>query len=578
MSLREQMGQLLMIDIRQWGADAEGNPVEFIEMNEDVATLIAGLQPGGVILFRENLIDTEQTVRLTEGLQHAGAKLPLFIGVDQEGGYITRLRYGTEMPGNLALGAAGEAEFVEQANDVMGRELRVLGINFNFSPVVDLYSGTDKPVINIRSYGDNPETIGRFAAAAIQGLHSQEIITAAKHFPGHGHTTADSHSGLVTADCDQYRWKRIDRVPFAMAITAGTDAIMTAHIVVPSLDDAKLVSRKDGRRIGTPATLSKPILTGILRNEMGFKGLIVTDALGMKAVSEHVEPTQAVVLSILAGSDVILMPISIKGPKEVESLQILMDEVVLEAGHNPELSRRITESAGRIVVLKQKKLMNRPAVSVDEARQIVGCPAHKKMEKQLAERAVTVIRNDGVLPLSLESSRHILLITETDARNRIMSDEIGKLSKAAGVTGVTIQAVKVCFEDPVSPELKTQLRSADCILVATYNLNRRATLPNAIAALANQLGKQLVTISTHNPYDIACIPAAKANIAIYGITGYDVNTKRNAFECNIRAGVRTIFFSASKPELFNSPCGTLPVTIKDQSDKVLYPSGHGLTY
>ena len=569
MSEKEKIGQLMMVDFRYWN----GKP--FITMNEEVEKVIKDYKFGGIILFRENVKNKVQGTNLVNKLQQSTSNFPLFIGIDQEGGYVTRLQDGTEMPGNMALGAANDYENTKEVGAIIGKELNALGVNMNFGPVVDVNSNQKNPVIGVRSFGDNPKAVGNMANAYIDGLHSENIMATLKHFPGHGNTASDTHVGLATVNYSRSQWEKIDKVPFEMAINNGADLIMTAHVLVPSLDNMKVKSKKDGALIGLPATLSKPIMTGILRGKMKFKGLIITDALNMDAISENFGESQAIIRSILAGADIVLMPTEISNVKQLKNLDKIYSDISLKMKGNKELSRRVEESVKRIIELKMKKglmktenLLRNP----EYANKIIGSKGNKLVEKNAAERGITLIKNENILPMDLTKNKKVLFIAETRARGNIMENEAMKIEK-----DIKIRKISANYKNGLTEEIKKEIKNSNYIVLATYNLKKNTRI-NEIIEYANKNKKKLVTVSTRNPYDIIYTPRVKANIAIYGITGFDItNNSRNSLEANIRAGIRTIFVGEDKIML-NNPTAKLPIDIKDDTGKILYNRGFGLNY
>lgn len=568
MSDREKLGQLMMLDFRYW------NKKPFITMNSEVKKIIGDYELGGVILFRENLVDKEQTVKLINDMQNISKKIPLFIGTDQEGGYVTRLQQGTEMPGNMALGASRNLELAYEVGASIGTELNALGINFNFAPVVDVNSNQNNPVIGVRSFGDNPKLVGDMASSYINGLQGEGIISTIKHFPGHGNTEVDTHIGLATVNYDKKQWENIDKIPFQMAIDKGVDAIMTAHVIISALDNTKIRSKKDGTLIGTPATLSKPIMTGILRAKMNFSGIIITDALNMHAISKNFGEAESVERSILAGGDIMLMPVIVRNQEDIKKLEALYTNILKKMEFNKELKNRVEESVVRVIELKLKKGLVKK-INVDEkikkAKKIVGSKKNKRLEKIVAERGITLIKNENVLPMNLEEGKKILLIAETKTRGNIMENEILKIEK-----NVEIKKILTNYKDGLTEKTKNKMKNSDYIVLATYNLKNNTRI-NEIIRFSNKNNKKMVTISTRNPYDIIYTPTVKANIVIYGITGFDqTNNGRNSLESNIRAGIRIIFEGSDGSSV--SPEGKLPVNIKGINGEIIYKFGHGLTY
>jgi len=316
-------------------------------------------------------------------------------------------------------------------------------------------------------------------------------------------------------------------------------------------------------------------MTGVLRDEMKFKGIIVTDALNMHAISENFGQSEAIIRSILAGSDVMLMPTQISNEKELKNLDKIYNDILLEMKANKELSRRIDESVKRIIGLKIKKgLMKTENLLRDpeNARKVVGSKENKLVEKVAAERGITLIKNENILPMDLTINKKVLFIAETKSRGNMMESEAMKIEGDIKVTKIATN-----YKVGLTSEIQREIKKSDYIVLATYNLKNNTTVEQIIN-FANKNNKKLVTISTRNPYDIIYTPTTKVNIAIYGITGFDItNNGRNSLEANIRAGIRTIFVGEDKTML-NTPTAKLPIEIKDDSGKVLFKRGYGLTY
>src|SRR5690606_18255776 len=344
---------------------------------------------GGVIYFNwtDNIgtpLDAKQVNALSNGLQKIAMKqrmkIPLFNSTDQEGGMVARVTEpATVFPGNMAAGAARSIEYAGKSAEVMARELKSLGINMNLAPVLDVNVNPANPVINVRSFSEDPDLVAKMGVAQVMGFQGQNIVATAKHFPGHGDTDVDSHYGLPIIHHDRETLEKVDLKPFRAAIDAGIDAIMTAHIVVPALDDS-----------GLPATLSKPILTDLLREEMGVDGLIITDSLGMEGANV-LPPERVPVEAFKAGADILL------NPPDVD----LAYNAVLEAVKSGEISqKRLDESVSRILWYKMKRgLFHHPYVD-EKAPRIIGNKKHLKTADRIAASSITLLKNEnGVLPL-----------------------------------------------------------------------------------------------------------------------------------------------------------------------------------
>ncbi|MGP1956895.1 MAG: glycoside hydrolase family 3 protein [Arsenophonus sp. NC-PE1-MAG3] len=577
MSFEEKLGQMLMLSFRHWGIDAKKNAMAMTKLNPELANVIHQYHLGSVILFRDNLIDSLQTVNLINSLQQARSNLPLFISVDQEGGYVTRLRYGTEMPGNMALGATRSKQLSELVGMIHAYELTHLGFNFNFAPVVDINNNQDNPIIGVRSYSDRSQLVAEMANSYIKGIHRYAVLTAIKHFPGHGNATVDSHLSLPTINISQKQWREFELIPF-MHTMQNTDAIMTAHIVMPALDNHKLTTIDD-RVVGIPATLSKPILTGILRNRLNYKGLVITDALDMGAIANNFDSHWAVKQAILAGNDIILMPLKINNIEDVSKLKQLYHYLKTEMERNPELNRRINESAYRVVFSKLKNKISAIDKPAEQAQEVVAAKIDKDIENMLADHAITLIKNNNLLPFQLKYDNKIVIFSDEKARNQLIKKHLLAIANELKINITTRDNVVTMMADDRSEnQLITEIQHSDLIILATYNLKKSPINAQRILNIANRNSIPIIVISTNNPYDIAYLQGVKANIAIYGITGFDLTDNRNNLEANIRSGLRTLFLTPNK-RLMNSPTGKLPVDIKTPDlDRILYPYGYGLVY
>ena len=408
MTLHEKIGQMLMPDFRSWNGE------NVTEMLPEIESLVREFDLGGVILFRENVVTTEQTAKLVAAYQEAAEKYGLLMAIDQEGGIVTRLQSGTDMPGNMALGATRSPEIAENVGRVIGEELQALGINMNLAPVLDVNNNPDNPVIGVRSIGESPELVAELGVTYTQGLQNAGIAATAKHFPGHGDTATDSHLGLPEVPHDKERLLEVELYPFQQAMNAGIDAIMTAHVTFPQIDGTKVISQKDGTEISLPATLSYKVLTELMREEMEYEGVIITDALNMAAITEHFGPVDAVIRAVNAGTDIILMPVGLEA----------VADGLLEAVETGEISEdRIEESVKRIITLKVKRgiVKAETPVPIEEvianAEQIVGSDEHKQVEAEVAHKSITLIKNERALPLNLTDNQKMVVVGNTYVTN-----------------------------------------------------------------------------------------------------------------------------------------------------------------
>lgn len=590
MSVEQKVGQMLMPDFRNWQKKGESKATGFTEMNDEVGSIIQKYHLGGVILFAENVVGAEQTVRLIDGLQVASPELPLFITIDQEGGIVTRLQTGTNLPGNMALGATRSEKYAYQTGEIIGKELSSLGVNVNFGPSLDVNNNPDNPVIGVRSYSSNPELVSKLGIQTIKGLQRTDIAATAKHFPGHGDTATDSHYGLPLVTHDKDRLHAVELLPFQNAIDEGVDMIMTAHVQFPAFDDTTYISKKDGQEILVPATLSKKVLTGLLREEMGFEGVIVTDALNMKAIADNFGQEEAVVLALKSGVDIALMPAQVNSLEMEENLASVYNAVLeaIESGDLP--MEQVNASVERILKLKEKRGILTPdnapiEEKVAESLKVVGNKEHLKKEKNMAEDAVTLLKNeDKTLPFKPKKGDNVLVLAPFDDQVEAMTRSINELKgkkKDVEITGYAFS------DKSFNEEVAAMIDEADYVITGSYvvkndpavndgviddsiqDSSKWATaFPRAVMKDAEAKNKKFVLMSLRNPYDVGNFEEAKAVLAVYGFKGYSNGAYRQP---NIPAGIKTIF-GESKPK------GKLPVDIPsvNQPEEILYHYGYGL--
>ena len=348
MNLREKIGQLFMIGFTG------------TEVTTDLVAFIKEYQPGGLILFKRNLQTADQIIALTNQAQELSGPLPFLISIDQEGGRVSRLPSGfTIFPPCALLGHCGSVELAYRAASVTAAELRAVGINMNMAPVLDVDSNPRNPIIGDRAFGRTPEQVSVLGEATVSGLHAHRIVACGKHFPGHGDTHADSHLELPVVEAPVERLETVELPPFRHAIGHGLTTMMTAHVLYPALDSAH------------PATLSPTILTRLLRRQLGFSGLVLTDDLEMRAILDHYGIAEAAVQSLQAGADMLLIC------KEMDR-EIAALEAVHTAVKDGTISEtRIDESLSRIRQIKERFLL--PYIPADPitAARIIGQREHQ---------------------------------------------------------------------------------------------------------------------------------------------------------------------------------------------------------
>ena len=370
---------------------------------------------GGLYLSNENLGEPEKTAELLNVLQEAAitgiSKQPLLTAADQEGAWGVMVPYSSTGPGNMALGASAP-ENTEKMYAVFAKELSAVGVFCDLAPAADVNSNPKNPIIGTRSFGEDAQKVAERVKAAIAGLHQHQVIATAKHFPGHGNTATDSHSGIPKVSRSLEEIEKIDLLPFNTAIQAGVDMVMTAHIIYSALDEKN------------PATLSKKILTDYLRKKLGFKGVIITDSFNMQAIQKNYDPTEAAILALLAGADMIMLAEERYGEdvgNYIESQTKILngvEQAVLD-GRIP--MERINEAYQRIVSLKaQYQLSERIPVNSQAAKAIVGREENKSIALAAAEAALMIIpENSPAIPLAPNSNVSIVKLSKENVEEII---------------------------------------------------------------------------------------------------------------------------------------------------------------
>ena len=551
MTLEEKVGQLQVQEV--YGTDPEaphtGNTTKFgIAKAADV---VRQLHLGGVIYFAwtdSYAKGPEGVCHMSNGLQKAametrvtrgkgkpvGTKtgVPLIIATDQEQGIVTRFGPpATQFPGSMALGAGRSAEDARTAAAITGEELRAVGINVDFAPVADVNVNPANPVIGVRSFSSNPELVAELVAAQVKGYQEDGNVSAsAKHFPGHGDTATDSHYGLPVITHTREEWERLDAPPFRAAIEAGIDMVMTAHLLLPAFDDS-----------GDPASVSKPILTGLLREELGYDGVIITDALDMAGVREKYGDAEVAVRALEAGVDILLM-----SPKPIAAR-----DAILAAVASGRLSEKfIDEKVERILRMKHRRgIISEPLCDGAAVGRIVGAPEHMAAAAAVTDRTITLIRNEGVLPTPVRGKQ--VLVTGwgvgTTALVKEALDAAGAVTTRLNYTAPTADNIA---------EATAAANGSDLVVVLTHNATpAQINLVNALVAT----GTPVVAVAVRNPYDAGKYEAP-AEIATYSYSPVIAPSL-----------VRVITGEVN-------PSGKLPVDIPAVGGGVAYPYGHGLSY
>ncbi|GAA1736108.1 glycoside hydrolase family 3 protein [Isoptericola hypogeus] len=544
MTLDEKIGQMTWTHV--YGASADDTSMAASNQARygvnTPAEVVEKYHLGGVLYFAwsGNTNNPQQVNALSNGLQEValgedGPGIPLAVTIDQEGGLVARIGPpATQLPGNMALGATFDPKLAYKQGKILGSELDAMGVNVDFAPVVDINTNPANPVIGIRSMGENPYLVSALGAGQIAGIQ-KHIGATAKHFPGHGDTVTDSHYGLPVVTYDR---KTLDKhlLPFRAAIAADVDMIMTAHIIVEAIDP------------DLPGTLSPAVLTGLLREELGFDGIITTDALDMAAMTDNWSQEEMSVMAIQAGSDILLnspdVDASIAGVK-----QAVADGTITE--------ERLDESVTRILEWKAERgVLDDPFADPAAVNDIVGNDEHLEQAAKIADRSITLLRNEQrTLPLEADEDT-VLMVGAGSA----WPERLGPMLADRGFDVIEE------YENGSSPSAAYRARavaaaaSADAIVFASNNASGNAAQQQMVDALA-ATGKPVIVVAARNPYDVNVFDDADAVLNSYG---YNV--------VNYTAVVRAL---AGDINLW----GKLPVAVPTADGSgTLLPLGYGLRY
>jgi beta-N-acetylhexosaminidase len=502
-TLREEVAQLVFVSFP--GTAPHARSREYLRFLH----LVRDLKVGGLILINAangRTIQHAEPYALAAILNRAqrAAKVPLLVGADFERGASMRVAGTTAFPHAMAFGAAGDPALSRLEGEIAAREARALGVHWVYYPVADVNVNPDNPVLNVRSFGEDPQAVAALAAAFIEGAHADPrhyVLTTAKHFPGHGDTAVDSHLNMPTVSATRERLESVELVPFRAAIAHGTDAVMTAHIAVPALAPADL-----------PATLSPAILTGLLREELGFQGLVVTDALEMGAIAKSFPAGDAAVRAIEAGADTLLMP-----PDPEAAIRAVVAAV--ESGRIPR--QRIERSVEKILAAKEKVgLDRRRFVDVEALGDVINSPEANQTAQEVAERAITLVRNqDNLLPLAAPARACFVVLAEgRDANEGLaFSQEV-----RARLPHQTLTMLDATLSRADIDAALGRLTACDTFVVAAFasvtayqgSLSLGGDLPHAMETLLGS-SKPVALIALGNPYLLRSFPTVAAYLATF---------------------------------------------------------------
>lgn len=522
MTLEEKIGQLISVGVNATFASQD---------SEEFKTLRRQIEQnkiGGIILFRGPVYESAHLVNRMQSL----ARYPLLVSADLEAGAGMRFDSTINFPWNMAVGATGNPGFARRQGEVTAREARALGVQHVFAPVVDVNNNAQNPVINVRSYGEDPEAVARMSAAFVEGLQCGGVIATAKHFPGHGDTAVDSHRGLPVINLPRARLDAVELVPFRAAVAAGVGSVMVAHIGLPQLDPTTVrpLPRPAGYRPGyadsevlvegatLPATLSPAVTTDLLKRELGFDGLVVTDALDMSGLTIYFTPGESAVRALLAGADQLLKPVdadaTIRGVREAVGMGRLTE-------------KRIEESARKILAAKfDLGLVKQRVAPLEEIDKVVSNADAQGLAQEIADGAVTLVRDEArLLPTSAlkpDARVFVLVVTNGEDRLFIAQPFLGALARA----GRKFEAA-VLDERSSEKEVEKALeraRGADLVVAALYGRVRTGqansgALPEPGQRALDKLIERkvpLVGVSFGNPYLLESFKGLKTYLVAYG--------------------------------------------------------------
>jgi len=518
MSVEEKVGQLIHIGVNAKFANQES------AYFQDLKHQVVDKKIGGIIFFGAPIYETTILINRMQEL----ADVPLLMSLDAETGIGMRFEDATNFPWAMAIAATGNPDYARRVGVITGREARAIGIYHVYAPVLDVNNNAGNPVINVRSFGEDPETVAQFGVQFIEGIQSQNVLATAKHFPGHGDTNVDSHRGLPIIDHSLESLEKTELVPFRAAVRAGVSSIMIGHIALPQIDSEEIKPLKEykggdaqpgaeivSQKATIPATLSEKVQTELLRKEMGFNGLIVTDAMSMSGLTIYFDQAEAGVRAFLAGADIL------EKPADVDAM---IGGLVAAVKSGRITEDRLNESVRKILAWKYELgLIKEKITPIDQIDRIVSGKESDALAAEIATKAITLVRNDeNAIPLDRTKRIAVLGLS-----NGFDGDQTAlSLGRALRHNGLRFDAV--LLQDNSSPEQIGRARDitakADIVIAAMFGRVRSGArnsvgVPESGAAILNDLlanHKEVVGISFGNPYVLTSFPQLKTYLVAYG--------------------------------------------------------------
>ena len=515
--LAAKVGQLFVVEAGGVYMSDDAAPFQLLKHH------VVDDRVGGVILSKSNVYGAAVLIRKLQEI----ATTPLLVSADLEAGLGMRFDDATYGPWDMAIAATGDPALAERRGRATAEEARAIGVAQVYAPVADVNVNPDNPVINVRSFGEDPADVARYVEAEVRGLQAGGALATLKHFPGHGDTAADTHRSLATVTADRARLESVELVPFRAGIKAGAGSVMVAHVSVPALDDTPspvlanpprpvdaIGGKVEVENGAIAATLSPPIVTGLLRKELGFDGLVVTDAMRMGGITSHFEPGEAAVRAILAGADQILLSSDTDA-----AIQAVLAAVT--SGRIPE--KRLDESVGRILDVKKRLgLYDKEGPPLATIATVVGIRPHEDLEAEIARRSMTLVREEaGALPLRKDA--------------RLLSVVVADEPTLAGPAGALEKELKARVPAETSIRLDTRstpdearaavdaAKDADAVLLSLFVRARsgqgRFVIPDAARTAIPALvasGKPIVGVALGSPYLLRDFPELRTYLCAWG--------------------------------------------------------------
>jgi beta-glucosidase-like glycosyl hydrolase len=523
MSVEEKVGQLVYIGINAKFLNQDS--AAFKELQRQ----IVDNHIGGIIFFGAPIYETAIMINRAQEM----AKVPLLMSLDAETGIGMRFEDATNFPWAMAVGATGDPEYARRIGVIAAREAKAVGIHHLYAPVLDVNDNPDNPVINVRSFGEDPQAVAKFGTAFIDGIQSEHVIATAKHFPGHGDTNVDSHRGLPIIDHSRASLEKTELIPFRAAVNDGVASIMIGHIALPQLDPEEIKPLKvyaggDSQRgaeivnqtATIPATLSEKVQTELLRKEMGFDGLIVTDAMSMSGLTLYFTQEEAGVRAFLAGADIL------EKPTDADSM---IRGLVAAVKSGRITGRRLDESVRKILAWKYEVgLAKQKITPIDQIDKIVSSPETDSLAQEVAAKAITLVRNDAnAIPLDRNARVAVLGISNGFDQETTLAPLIREL-RANGIKFDTAGLIQENTSAEQIAKARDMVNHADVIVVALYGVVRSgqrnsAGVPETGARVLSELiakHKKIIGISFGNPYILDSFPQLQIYLVAYGDMPY----------------------------------------------------------